>query len=92
MENNLFYLNGELVRKVNFGKVTRGTIKVYVDGVTEYLPFVAFGKVGTIVSSIHDGTVVCAVCRLHSSSYEKAGKKVYTTDVVIDSINCVDGD
>lgn len=92
MENNRFYLNGVLVRKFSFGKVARGTISVYSDGRMEYIPFIAFRDVARTVSSFIDGSEVSAECRLHSSSYEKDGKRVYSTDVVVDVISCVDSD
>lgn len=87
MNNNKFNLNGTLIRKKDFGKVTRGSIKVYADGLTEYIPFVAFRDIAKLVNSIQVDTEVTTTAHLHTSSYEKDGKKIYSTDVVLDSIS-----
>lgn len=92
MENNKFFLIGELIRKKDFGKVVRGTIKVYSDGYSEYIPFVSFGQTAYHIKSIIDGANVTAKCRIHTSSFERDGKKVYSTDIVVDSITCNDID
>lgn len=90
MENNKFFLSGEIVRapyindNKKYGSVT---IKVYSEGRLEYLSFICFRNVVEVLSTFSAGDKVSAVCRLHSHSYEKGGKKIYSQDIIADSIS-----
>ena len=54
---------------------------------TDYPSIVAFGKTAEFVSKyLHKGMKIVVEGRLQTGSYEKDGRKIYTTDVIADSI------
>lgn len=55
------------------------------DAGTDFISCVAFGKQGEFAEKyLKKGMKIAAVGRLQTGSYEKDGKKVYTTDVVVE--------
>lgn len=49
----------------------------------DFIPCVAFGKTGEFVEKyLKKGTKILLVGRIQTGSYEKDGKKVYTTEVI----------
>lgn len=52
---------------------------------TDYISCVAFGKQGEFAEKyLKKGTKIGVCGRIQTGSYEKDGKKVYTTDVVVE--------
>lgn len=52
---------------------------------TDFISCVAFGKQGEFVEKyLKKGMKIAAVGRIQTGSYEKDGKKIYTTDVVVE--------
>ena len=60
-----------------------------ITGGTDYINFVAFGKVGELVEQyVGKGDLIGVSGRIQTGSYEaKDGRKVYTTDVVCASVD-----
>lgn len=55
------------------------------DAGADFIPCVAFGKSGEFAEKyLSKGTKMAVVGRIQTGSYEKDGKKVYTTEVVIE--------
>lgn len=55
------------------------------DAGADFIPCVAFGKSGEFADKyLSKGTKMAVVGRIQTGSYEKDGKKVYTTEVVIE--------
>lgn len=55
------------------------------DAGADFIPCVAFGKSGDFAEKyLSKGTKMAVVGRIQTGSYEKDGKKVYTTEVVIE--------
>ncbi len=53
----------------------------------DYPQIVAFGKVGEVIERfVSKGSQLAIYGHLHTDSYEKDGKKVYTTDVIADRV------
>ena len=51
----------------------------------DFISCVAFGKSGEFVEKyLKQGTKICISGRIQTGSYEKDGRKVYTTDVVVE--------
>lgn len=54
-------------------------------GETDYISCVAFGKQGEFAEKyLKKGTKVAVEGRIQTGSYEKDGRKIYTTDVVVE--------
>ena len=55
------------------------------DKQTDFINCVAFGKSGEFAEKyLKKGTKILVVGRIQTGNYEKDGKKVYTTDVVVE--------
>ena len=55
------------------------------DKQTDFINCVAFGKTGEFAEKyLKKGTKILVVGRIQTGSYEKDGKKYYTTDVVVE--------
>ena len=55
------------------------------DAGTDFIPCVAFGKAGEFAENyLKKGTKMAVVGRIQTGSYEKDGRKVYTTEIVIE--------
>lgn len=55
------------------------------DAGADFIPCVAFGKSGEFAEKyLSKGTKMAVVGKIQTGSYEKDGKKVYTTEVVIE--------
>ena len=53
---------------------------------TDFINIIAFGKSGEFAEKyLHKGMKILVSGRIQTGSYEKDGKKVYTTDVVAES-------
>ena len=53
----------------------------------DYPQIVAFGKVGEVIERfVNKGSQLAIYGHIHTDSYEKDGKKVYTTDVIADRV------
>lgn len=51
----------------------------------DFISCVAFGKTGEFINKyFHKGNMLAICGHIQTGSYEKDGKKVYTTDVIID--------
>ena len=58
---------------------------------TQFINIVAFGKTGDTLSKyVSKGQRVAIQGRLQSGSYEKDGRTVYTTEVIVDSFTFVE--
>ena len=54
---------------------------------TSWIPVVCFGKTADNCSKfLRKGSKVAVVGRIQTGSYEKDGRKVYTTDVIADKV------
>lgn len=54
---------------------------------TDFINCKAFSKLGeTINKYTHKGDMIAVCGRINTGSYEKDGKKVYTTNVVVDQV------
>ena len=62
--------------------VVKFTIKAEKTKGFAYVPLVAFGDVATIVKGFAKGDIVKVLAEISTGSYEKEGKKIYTTDIV----------
>lgn len=57
---------------------------------TDFISCVAFGKIAETISQYFvKGQQIAVVGSIRTGSYEKNGKKVYTTDVVVESFDFV---
>ena len=57
----------------------------------DFIPIVCFGKTAELVEKyIAKGRLVGVTGRIQTGSYEKDGRKVYTTDVIADRIEFLD--
>lgn len=53
----------------------------------DFIPCIAFRKTAEFIEKyVQKGTKLAAEGRIQTGSYEKDGKRVYTTDVVVDSV------
>ena len=70
--------------------VARFTIAIdrkFKKGETDFISCVAFGKTAEFMEKYtHKGMKLEIEGRIQTGSYEKDGKKVYTTDVICDSV------
>ena len=70
--------------------VARFTLAIdrkYNTSETDYPSIVAFGKTAEFVGKyLHKGMKVVIEGRLQTGSYEKDGRKIYTTDVIAESV------
>lgn len=100
MSINKVVLVGRLTRDVDYRELQNGsavakfTVAVddgWGDAKKTYFPsVVVWGKSATSCSSyLHKGSQVGIVGKLATGSYEKDGRKVYTTDVVADVVGGV---
>ena len=61
------------------------------DKQTDFINCVAFGKSGEFVEKyLKKGTKILVTGRIQTGSYEKDGKKYYTTDVVVEVYKVVE--
>lgn len=61
------------------------------DQTADFISIVAFGKSGEFAEKyLHKGMKILVEGSIRTGSYEKDGKKVYTTDVVVDRHEFVD--
>jgi len=71
---------------INRGKNAKGE-----DLGADYPNITVFGKRAEVIEKyFHKGSMIAIVGHIHTDSYEKDGKKYYTTDVVMDSFDFVD--
>ena len=53
----------------------------------DFVNIVAFGKIAEFCEKyLHKGSKVLVRCHVQTGSYEKEGRKIYTTDFVVDDI------
>lgn len=53
----------------------------------EFIPIVCFGKLAENVAKyVHKGRLIAVTGRIQIGSYEKEGKKIYTTDIIANSV------
>lgn len=72
--------------------VTRFTVAVsrLKEG-TDYISCIAFGKTAEVISQYcHKGSKVAVTGGIRTGSYEKDGRTIYTTDVVVERIDFLD--
>ena len=77
-------LQGELtfIREVKEG-VVRFTVKADKTKGFAFVPLIAFSDVATlIVNGFTKGDNVKVLAEISTGSYEKEGKKIYTTDII----------
>ena len=54
---------------------------------TEFITITAFGKLAEMMDKyLHKGSLIGIIGHIHTGSYESQGRKVYTTEVVIDNL------
>lgn len=96
MSNNTFQFIGNLVKDAEI-KTTQSNLQILnfrlavSDGYgekkfTDYHTIKAFGKTAEYNNTLAQGDRVMVAGRVKSNSYEKDGKKVYSTDFVADRI------
>lgn len=57
------------------------------DAGTDFINMVSFGKTAEFIEKyVHKGTKIALRGRIQTGSFEKDGKKVYTTDVVAEEV------
>lgn len=82
------------VRQSNETQVARFSLAVDRRGKrdeTDFISCVAFNKTAELIGKYtHKGSKVGVEGRIQTGSYEKNGVKVYTTDVVLDSVEFLD--
>ena len=63
------------------------------EATADFIPCVAMGKAGEFAEKyLHQGTKILVVGRIQTGSYtNKEGKKVYTTDVIVEEHEFVEG-
>lgn len=53
----------------------------------EFIPIVCFGKLAENVAKyVHKGRLIAVTGRIQIGSYEKEGKKIYTTDIIANAV------
>ena len=101
---NVIVLSGTLVKDVELrhtkNDLSVGSFTIAVrreiknkDGnyESDFVNCIAYGKLAeTINSYFKKGSRILLEGRIQTGSYEKDGKKVYTTDIVVNNINFVD--
>lgn len=95
MKNNHVELNGTLTRDIELSKNLKGndfvrfTLACVRDGdhpYTDFINCIAFGSMAPeICKHCTKGTSYSITGNIRTSSYEKNGKKIYTTNVVVES-------
>lgn len=66
-------------------RVTLAIDRKYKKGETDFISCVAFGKIAEWMEKYtHKGMKLEIVGHIQTGSYEKDGKKVYTTDVIVE--------
>lgn len=71
--------------------IGRGKDKNGNDRGTDFPSIVAFGKTAELIDKyLGKGRLVGITGRLQTGSYEKEGRRIYTTDVVVDHIEFLD--
>ena len=92
---NLAILTGRLTKipsitATNDYTIARFTLAVdrfKKDAGADFISCVAFGKTAEFTTKyLTKGTKVNVVGRIQTGSYEKDGKKIYTTDVVVETV------
>ena len=92
---NLAILTGRLTKipsitATNDYTIARFTLAVdrfKKDAGADFISCVAFGKTAEFIEKyLTKGTKVNVVGRIQTGSYEKDGRKIYTTDVVVDTV------
>ena len=81
----------ELRESTNGTKQTKFTLAVnrMKEG-TDYISCIAWNKTAELIEKyLHKGNQTAIEGRIQTGSYEKEGKKIYTTDVVIDNITFI---
>lgn len=89
---NFILLMGRLTKDPEFkrtGDTMIGRYTIAVDrrkkGETDFINCVTFGKNAEFAKNyLHKGTKIAVRGRIQTGSYEKDGRKVYTTDVVVE--------
>lgn len=97
MDINVVMLIGRLTKDadVRAGEKTIAKFSVAVNRMkkdeADFLNCVAFGKTAEVVEKYtHKGSRVGIRGRIQTGSYEKDGRKVYTTDIIVDEIQLLD--
>lgn len=88
-DTNLVKISGNVMRAKQMEKVCRFTLDVATttakgNTAHAYVPVVWFN--GDSEDTVTDGEHIAVYGQIRTGSYEKDGKKVYTTDVVVDKI------
>ena len=90
MTNNYVLLNGKLSRDIEVSKNDKGNSFVKFclictrDGInsySDYINCIAFGEIAN---------AICRKGEIRTNSYEKNGKKNYSTNVVVESFRLLD--
>ena len=78
--------NGESLCTARFSLAVDRKIKRTEGQNADFINCVAFGKTGEFIEKyLHQGTKIAAVGRIQTGSYiNQEGRKIYTTDVVIE--------
>ena len=90
-------LHGRIARDPEIKTTQSGTqfarLSIAVDRITkeerkaDFIPCLAWGKTAEFIGKyFQKGQEILAEGRIQTGSYEKDGRKVYTTDVVIDRV------
>ena len=59
---------------------------------TDYIQCTAFGRIGeNIERFVHKGSKVAVTGKIQTGSYEKDGRKVYTTEVIANTVEFLGG-
>lgn len=86
---NKVFLMGRLTKEPDVReKVTRFTLAVdrYKEG-TDFISCVAFSKTAEIIGKyVGKGNKIAIEGRIQTGSYEKDGRSVYTTDVIVERV------
>lgn len=100
---NVFTGVGRLTKDVEYKNNANGTavakftiaINDYVKGeeTANYIPVTAFGKIAeNCYKYLSKGRQVAVVGKIQTGSYEnKEGKKVYTTDIIVNNVDFIGG-
>lgn len=85
------YIANDPLVKEKVVRFTISTTKEFIkDGetkkITSYVPCVAFGHEANIAKKLEKGDLVTAICSIAQNSYEKDGKKIYTTNINVESL------
>lgn len=85
-------VRGESTKVAKFSiAIDRGKDKDGKDRGTDFPNIVCFGKTAELVEKyLGKGRMVGIVGRIQTGSYEKDGKKIYTTDVLADRVEFLD--